>query len=196
MILISTASRTSIAGLILFWLVYSLTNHYSGSKFFIKAMFVTIAVFSVFFIIYLVDWQKLFNYFWESRGVNYVKALPFLSDKNLWLSGVGFLKRGEIDIFIGTGVMDSYYLAVLLQTGLIGFVIFFGTVFIFFFLYFRDTRYMTRLHKLTGGIIALILFYGMLEGGMFFGHGPLDLLNWILIISCMNEKTLLSKRGT
>lgn len=128
--------------------------------------------------------------------MNYVKALPFLTDRNLWLAGVGFLKREEIDVFIGTGVMDSYYLAVLLQTGLIGFTIFFSTVCIFFFVYFRDIKYMTQLQKLTGGLIALLLFYGHFEGGMFFGHGPLDLLNWILIISCMNEKSSLSKHRT
>ena len=192
-ILLSTASRPSISALMLLCSVYFFLNSYSRTRMYTQAMYVIFVASTVSEICLLIDWEVLWDIFWSSRGINYKKTLPFLTDRNLWAAGVGMLKRGQIDKFIGTGVMDSFYLTVLLQTGLIGFFIFFVNIFIFVLLYFSDMRHMTRLQQMTGGLIALIIYYGLFEGGMFFGHGPLDLLNWTLIILCMNEKSARKK---
>lgn len=188
--LISSGSRATVSALILFYLVYLITRYYARTKIYIKAKQI-LALCAVFCAVILIDWQGLFDYFMGARGVNYEKSLPFLTSRNLWLVGVGFLNQTQINEFTGTrgGLMDSGYLYVLLRTGWVGFAIFFGTLFIFAFSYFRNIRQMTKLHCLIGGIIAFVLYYSLLEGGMFWGSSPFTILNWIFIISCMNEKT-------
>lgn len=187
-ILLSSASRTSISALFLFYSVYFVLRSYSRTQKYSQALYITFVFTLIMTILISIDWQALWDFFWKSRGVNYVKSLPFLTDRNLWAAGVGMMKRGQIDAYIGSGFMDSFYLSVLLQTGIIGCVIFFGTVSIFVLIYFSDMKHMNRLQCLTGGLIALIIYYGLFEGGMFFRNGPLDLMNWVFIIICMNEK--------
>ena len=189
-ILLSSASRAAISALILFYCVYFVLRSYSHTQKYSQALYIIFVFALIMSIIILIDWQALWDIFWRSRGVNYVKSLPFLTDRNLVAAGVGMMKRGQIDAYIGSGLMDSFYLTVLLQTGIVGCIIFFGTVSIFVLIYFSDMKHMNRLQCLTGGLIALIIYYGLFEGGMFFKNGPLDLMNWVFIITCMNEKKI------
>lgn len=188
MILLSTASRTSLSALILFCLVYWSLNIYQRAGFHVKAMMITFTVWIVFMLAVTIDWLAIWNYFWESRGMNYIGLFPLLVNKGVLATGVGMLSRGAINEVTNMPYMDSYYLSILLKTGLVGFTLFFATVFCFIVMYFRNIKGMTELQKLAGALIVLILYYGIFEGGVFYGHNALDLINWILLISCMNEK--------
>ena len=59
--------------------------------------------------------------------------------------------------------------------------------FLFAFLYFRNTKYMTRQHRLVGGLLAMMLYYGLFEFALFGNLRLFYLINWILVIVNANE---------
>ena len=188
-ILLTTASRTSLSSLLLFWLVYSALSIYQKGKRYAKPMLVAIMLWLAFMLSVAIDWEALWNYFWESRGMNYIGLFPLLTAKGAWAAGVGMLSRSAINNITQMPVMDSFYLSILLKTGLIGFIIFFTSALGVTFVYFSNIRDMTETQKFTGAIIVLMYYYAIFEGGIFYGHNALDLVNWILILLCVNEKS-------
>lgn len=185
---LTSASRASISGLILFFMVYLCLTIYQRARSYFKFILITLIVYVIFMLIISVDWWLIWDVFWYNRGVNYRGTLPYLTLLNAWMTGIGFLKPLEIAVLLNMPFLDSFYLLTLLMSGLIGFAIFWGTIFIFTFAYFQDVKHMTKLQKLAGGLLAIILYRALFESS-FWGHGPFDLLNWIIIIICMNDRS-------
>lgn len=178
LIFLASVSRASISSLILFWLTYFILDHFQQIKFFLIILLV--------FVIYLIN-NFLWDIFMAGRGFYYVDAFSFMTNHDTWLTGIGLTRHAEIKEIVSLRWLDSFYLTTLLQTGLIGFSIFFGSVFIFIFIYFKDIVHMTKKQKLAGALIAVVIYYGLFETS-FFVSGPFDFSNWLIIILCMNEK--------
>ncbi len=185
--LLSTASRASIACLILFWLVYFALTNYQKFRAYAKPLLFSTLLLVAALSFVLVDWGAIWEYFWRSRGINFVSTLPLLSEQDVWLTGMGFGFRGALMNMRTTALLDNFYLATLLRSGLIGFAIMMLTVIYFAILYFRETMYMTKTDRLIGGLLVTMLFYGMLENSMF-GSGPFDFVNWLLLVTAVNER--------
>ena len=191
-ILISTASRTSISGLAGFWLVYYLLGNYQNMRITTKAMMFTTVIFMCFIFAVVVDWGKTWDDFiiYSGRLENYTSTFPILTENGTWLTGLGFAFIERLNRLREMTALDSFYLYTVLESGLVGFVLLIGTIICFSFMYFRDTRYMTKFHKLSGGLLAVMLWYGFFESKMY-GSDALDMLNWILLMSALHERWLI-----
>ncbi len=186
--LISCASRTSISAVVLFWLVYFSLRAYVKTPVTLKAMFIVVLAFTCFVLAVIVDWAKLWYIFsvYSSRTANYTSTLPLLSAKSTWLAGLGFKFIERLNTFREVTYLDSFYLWTLLETGLVGFILLIGTIYYFAFNYIRNVRYMTDFHRLTAGLMAVLLYYGLFESRMF-GKDSADILNWVLVITAAND---------
>ena len=154
----------------------------------VKAMFVVLISFTCFVLIIVADWFTLWRVFttYSLRAVNYTSTLPILSTKNTWLAGFGFHFIDGLNRLRNITVLDSFYLWTLLESGLVGFSILIGTIYCFAFMYIRQAKYMTNFHRLTAGLLAVLLYYGLFESKMF-GKDAVDMLNWFLVISAAND---------
>ena len=187
--LISCASRTSISGSAGFWMVYYLLGNYRKMKWTTKAMVITIIVFVCIILAVIVDWTKVWSDFvgYSGRAENYTSTFPIITAKGVWLTGLGMSFVENLNRLRTMGALDSFYLYTILGAGLIGFFILIGTILCFSFMYFQDTKYMTKFHRLAGGLLAVIVYYGLFESKLF-GKDIYDLLNWILLVLAINER--------
>ncbi len=185
-ILLSTGSRSSITGLILSIMVYYAIVFYQKISSYIRIIFITFAIIAAFLIITLVDWQLVYTL--SNRAVNYT-ILPLLTRNNSWITGFGFFRAYDENMIriIQIPVLDSFYLYILLESGLLGCLFLFGAILCFSYLYFRDIKHMTKSHIISGCILIAMLYHGIFESNLY-GHGPYDLITWILFISCLNER--------
>ena len=186
--LLSTASRTSIAGVILFWMVYFALTQYQKFGGYAKPLLFSGIVLLTALSFLVFDWYELFEYFYASRGINFTSTLPILAERNFWLTGMGFTLWDTLNRVRTTTLLDNFYLATLLQSGLVGFFLLIGTVARFTYLYFREAMRMNKQDRIIGGVLIAMLFYGMLEDYMF-GQGPFDFVNWLLAVTAMNERS-------
>ena len=198
-VLISSASRTSISGLAGFWLVYYLLGNYQNMRVTTKAMMFTAIVFVCFLLVATVDLGKVWYDFviYSGRLENYTTPLLVVAKNNIWLAGLGFNFVERLNRLRTVTYLDSFYLWTFLESGVIGFILLIGTIICFAFMYFRDTRYMTKFHRLAGGLLAVMLWYGLFESRMYSNRDAIDMANWILLIAAVNERCSLinSHRG-
>ena len=186
--LISCASRTCISAVVLFWLVYFSLRAYVKTPGAVKAMFVVVILFMCFVLYMALDWAKLWHTFsvYSLRAANYTSTLPLLTAKSTWLAGLGFNFIDRLNMFRNVTYLDSFYLWTLLESGIVGFILLIGNIYYFSFNYIRNVRYMTNFHRLTAGLLAVLLYYGLFESRMF-GKDAGDILNWFLLITAANE---------
>ncbi len=183
--LLSTASRTSITGLIGFWIVYYFLTYWHKARVLEKILFIISIVPILAIIIYSVDWALVYKL--SNRGVNYT-ILPVLDREDAWITGLGFLQGTYLFRAVNISVFDSFYLMVLFQSGIVGCIIFFGNLVYFATVYFSNAKSMTEEQKLVACLFVVALYYGIFER-MFFGHGEFDIINWVLLLSCLDERT-------
>ena len=157
----------------------------------------TTTMFVCFVLAVTVDWGREWDEFiiYSGRLENYTTTLPLLTVNNTWLTGLGFNFLERLNQFRDVRFLDSFYLWTLLESGVVGFILLVGTIIGFSFMYFRDTRYMSKSHRLTGGLLAVMLWYGLFEARMY-GSNAVDMLNWILLIAAMNERYALIRHVT
>ena len=151
-ILLSTGSRASITSLILFILAYLSLTCYSKLGVIPRIITVITAIALAVFIAGLIDWQYIFVE--SNRESNYV-ALFVVDAKNAWLTGLSFSNSTDLSSIGNIIWLDSFYLYIFLQSGLIGFVIFFSAIFRFAAAYFRKSAQMTKFQRLTGALLAV-----------------------------------------
>ena len=185
--LLSSASRTSLSALILFYLVYTSLNVYSRSGFHTKAMMIVAVMFALAASVLVWDWMEVWDTFWYNRGMNYTATLPILTQKSSWIAGLGFNFHEHVADIIGTTMLDSFYLCILLEAGIVGFILLIGNILLFTKRYFSDIRHMTKFHKQLGGLLAVMLYYAVFESALLNG-GPFDLLNWCSLITVLNDR--------
>lgn len=185
-VLLSTASRASITTLILFWMFYYFVISYQKTGKLTKIMFVTMILSVMGIIIMSVDWELVYRL--SGRAVNYITVLPLLTSSDAWITGIGFTYGDEMFNIIGIDLLDSFYLFILLQSGIVGCVLYFGSVAYFARGYFRDIKSMTKLHILVGGLFVSAVYYGLFERS-FFGHSlEVNIIAWILFITTLDER--------
>ncbi len=188
--MLSCASRASLTSLILFWLSYRFMGSYHKTKSSVKAMFVVLTISLLLILAVAVDWGALWEYFWRSRMGSYRNTLPRLVSKNVLLYGFGFI--GEDLYEFMNSQADSYYVNIILQTGAIGFSLLVLPIFCFAFMYFRDISRMTKQQMLAGSLLIILLWCSNFERWLFYGGG-LDLINWVILVWSMNEKSSLRR---
>ena len=182
--LLSSASRSSILSLAIFLLTIRSLSAYGKSKKITRSFMII----SIVIVLAIMPWGDIFNAFWYSRWMNYERVIPFVTQKKAWFAGIGMMTRAEIQDITGTQVMDSTYLYITLQSGIVGAVIFFGNLLTLILAYFHRAENMTQLQICTAGIIMALLFYALFEGGTFYGHSGMDMIFWIIIVICANER--------
>lgn len=185
--LLSSASRSSITSIILFWMILYFINNYQrlGSR--TKFMYIFISIILLFIIIFLVDWD--FVYQQSGRERNYINGLEALQNINTLIVGLGLTGAGsEFLSFVGLAYVDSVYLANLLQTGILGCLFFFGSIFYFTRCYFRNINGLSKLHQLCGCLLIAMLYRGLFEGALFGPKSSFYFTAWLLIVICMNER--------
>ena len=183
-ILLSSASRASITSLILFFMAYFFHTFRSKLGAYMRVLLAMSVVLSIYLVIILVDWNMVFVL--SNRMENFA-SIDTIVQQKAWLTGLGFIKFEELFQVLNLPYLDNYYLLVFLQSGLVGFMIHFGTIFLFVKCYFQDSAGMTKFQRLAGGLLAVYLYYGLFEA-LMFGHGAVDMASWILFFIAINQK--------
>ncbi|MBQ7219954.1 MAG: hypothetical protein IJS28_03125 [Synergistaceae bacterium] len=155
----------------------------------VKAMAVSVILFVCLVIIVSVEWGEVWYDFviYSGRLENYTTTFPFLTEKGSWFTGLGFGFLEQLNRFRTVSFLDSFYLMTLLESGTVGFILLIGTIIRFSFMYFRDTRYMNRFHRVAGGLLAVMLWHGLFEF-VTYGNDYTDVIHWLLLIIAVNER--------
>ncbi|MBR4197083.1 MAG: hypothetical protein IKQ95_10320 [Synergistaceae bacterium] len=182
-ILLSTASRAAMTGIILFFMAYFFLTFRTkiGGRIWFLVIFATVVL--AYIVIVTVDWDYVFLE--SNRMRNYV-LIDIMLQKNTWLTGLGFIDQFNVIDLAGIHYLDGYYLARFIQSGLIGFIIHIGSILWFAKKYFQHLVDMTRFQRLAGSLLAVCLYYGLLETILFTGT-PIEIVNWTLFLIAMNQ---------
>ena len=183
--LISSASRASITGTMLFFMTYSYLTYRSKIS---KSFRTLITVFTIIIaavIVLLVDWNYVIR---ESGRLSNYASLDGLIRYDAWVSGMSFfMNKGEMYVITRDVSIDNYYLWTFLRLGLVGFVIYIGTILWLFVIYIHDAENMTKLYRYVGALFVAYLYYGMFEQSLF-GRGLVEMVLWSLILVELNQK--------
>ena len=191
-VLLSTASRAAMTGIILFFMAYffmTFRTKIGGRIWFLVIMAAVVLAYSV---IVTVDWDYVFKE--SNRMGNYV-VIGIMIQKDAWLTGLGFIDFFELIDLAGINYLDGYYLLRFIQSGLIGFIIHIGTILWFAKKYFQHSADMTRFQRLAGSLLAVCLYYGLFESSLFSGN-PFDIVNWTLFLIAMNQMSEAQQKHT
>lgn len=184
-IMLNTASRAYITGLIVLYLVYYAEFIYSKTDIYLKVNFVILLVLSIAAVIFSVDWHMV--YLLSNRAVNYILWLSYMSTKRAWLTGIGFLHWKSFLDNTGFRWLDGSYLILLMQSGVVGLTVFMSSLFAMVYYYFEKNYTLTKAQKLTGGLFAAVLYQEIFQSTFLLG-GTLSVEVWALIIASLNEK--------
>ena len=185
--LLSTASRSSITGLILFLLVclYSSISNKGGLIW--KFLLAVIVIVSVMMIVWSLDFNSLVEL--SNRMINYTVNIPLLINKGRMAVGFGILPSGYFGVgdglsALGSSYVDSYYLYILMTTGLIGCVILFVPLCIFFFSIIRQKQ-KDRIqgNMLKCGLLIVMLYTGFFETCILYSTFISSLVYWTILLS-------------
>ena len=191
-VLLSTASRAAMTGIILFFMAYfflTFRTKIGGHIWFLVSM---AAVVLAYFVVVTVDWDYVFKE--SNRMENYI-TISVMLQKDVWLTGLGFIGDFELEVFADIRVLDSYYLCRFIQSGLIGFIIHIGTILWFAKKYFQHSAGMTRFQRLAGSLLTVCLYYGLFEAVLFSGT-PIEVVNWVLFLIAMNQMSEVQQKHT
>ena len=175
--------------------MYHLLGFYRNTSVLTKAMMSTVIMFFCLVLASFIDLGRIWSDFvdYSDRAENYVSTLPLLTANGIWFTGFGFAFVENLNRFRTVGYLDSFYLYTLLETGLVGFMLLIGTILRCSKMYFRNTKYMTKFHRMAGGLLAVMLWCGLFETKMY-GNDAVDMLNWILLIAATNERYYLIRK--
>lgn len=128
-VLLSTASRTSILALVIFVLFLSyfvITNTNKINKRLRLTLKIIILVISIEVIMFVLLEQLSGLFVDSNRMKNIVINMPLLTENGRWLIGLGLFDPGLFGtsrtVYGDSYYVDNYYLCVLLETGIIGLI--------------------------------------------------------------------------
>lgn len=166
LILLSSGSRSSITGFILFFCLYvGGTCYQMSNSYRIKVIVVFFLAIIVFFLA-AYSGINIFEVFYNAsnRGKNFDVNLPALFNNSRALIGIGLVNPGLFGtggLLVKTYYLDNYYLYVLMSTGVLG-TVWIVVTFLLLFLFLLKTK-EKRLKVLLVSIFLTDLYVGLFE---------------------------------
>lgn len=186
-ILFSSAARASMTGIVIYFLAYTLLGIYKKNTVTANALLIVVLASIAIFIIVSVDWAFVIS---QSGRLGNFTVLLNISPKAL-LIGNGFMTMyaGEgrrLLRSLGGSFVDSLYAVVIMRSGIIGFSLFWGTMFITTFLYFhKNMKRITKLQRAVGSFTLLFIYFSIFEY-IFYDYTWFTLTFWVILVTTIN----------
>lgn len=177
-VLLSTASRTSILCLAIFGLLifyFIVTNTSKIQKKIRLILRATILFFSAVIIIFVLSDQLATLFVDSNRMKNIVINLPLLAKNGRWLIGLGLFNPGLFGtsgtVYGRSYFVDNYYLSVMLETGIIGLIL-------IILLLVMIGKNLIKCNKKSKNIVSYIIV-AMFVAQLISGTGETDVINYM-----------------
>jgi hypothetical protein len=194
--LFSTASRSSITGVLIFLLIYSFINldginekiNFKLDKNIFSCIKVLIMFFIIILIIITFNYADIENILYNSNRLGgFIYNIPILISENKIWTGLGFVDSAlfgqNVLIYSSMTYIDNYYLYVLITTGIIGIAIVIITIIMII-----TKLYFTKIHCKKEKNIVLSIFLTLLYCGFFETCViyPTFLSSFVILIICLS----------
>ena len=189
--LLSTGSRTALTSVVLFLLVFCTIYLYrlGGARW--KLLFsVSIAV-TLIFILWQIDINMILLR--SNRLINYTKNIPILlsNSKNIFMGfGLltsGFFGLGQGNLSLGTSYVDSWYLYILMTTGLVGCALIVLPIISYAYTSIKNSckaKCMNLNNILFSALILTMLYAGLFETNIIYPGSVSSFIYWVLLLAC------------
>lgn len=188
--LLSTASRSSITGVIVFSLSLFLIRTYIKGNRIWKVFFVMMVISVVFMALWSIDFNRALIE--SNRLINYTVNIPIIIKQHKLLIGFGLVSSGyfgnvgTLVSSLGSSYVDSMYLYILMSTGIIGCVLFFFP-FIYCLCFYvkkvKGTNYSNRMIPIVLAMIITNLYVSLFETSLLYLSYISSFIYWIIIVS-------------
>ena len=179
-ILLATASRAAITGIVGFWMVYVTEKNYSKITANAKLLMIYLMIMIAVMLIIFVDWERVYEL--SNRAGNYVAPILTRMTLNNWLFGMGQF-----------GFFDNFYLTTIVSSGLVGAFFMFTAVFYLGFDYLKNISRMTKIQMLVSAMIVASMYRALFE--TFLANQDTGAFAvWIFALACVVDNTNRKRR--